>query len=230
MRLVVEDLKKGSGAPAEKGDEIYVRYFNFDYKSHQVYEDRWNEVVDFSFTLGSGEVLGAWETGLQGMKAGGRRELIVPERISYGNDQVYVIELLSVSAPKRVEGARVKRVDGTGAKPQIQIPPGRPPKKLVVRELKAGSGKGAVWGERLAVRYVGVKYKTKEVEDRWNEKPPYSFVFGEGDVREGWEIGLKGMKLGARRELILPSRLAYGTGALIYVIELIEMEKLKSLG
>lgn len=140
-KLALEDLEKGSGIPAEKGDEISVRYFNFDYKSHRVYEDRWNDVQPFSFVLGSDEVLDAWETGLKGMKAGGRRELIVPKAISYGNvDQIYVIELLSITSPKpavKREPSAVRRVAGTGAKPRIQIPPGPPPKRLVVRELRA---------------------------------------------------------------------------------------------
>ena len=48
---------------------------------------------------------------------------------------------------------------------------------------------------------------------------------GSGEVRDGWETGLKGMRVGGRRELILPSMLAYGTGALIYIVELLAIEK-----
>jgi peptidylprolyl isomerase len=227
-KVVVEDLEGGAGPPAEKGDLLTIRYFNFDYESHQVYEDRWSDEDAFSFTLGADEVLGTWEAGLRGMKVGGRRELIVPKEMAYGNvDQVYVVELLSVESPEAGvrEVGGLRKVVGTGAKPRLEIPPGPPPDELVVRELKPGVGKSVESGERLGVRYVAKRYGSDVVEDRWEEQPPYSFVLGEGDVREGWEIGLKGVKLGARRELILPSRLAYGTGAMVYVVEAIEAEK-----
>jgi peptidylprolyl isomerase len=117
--------------------------------------------------------------------------------------------------------------EAAGTVPAVHIPPGPPPKNLIVRELKKGSGKEAVAGDELSVRYVAVDYKTKKVfQDLWNAEPPYGFVLGQGEVRKGWEIGLKGIKVGGRRELLLPSRLAYGEGALAYVVELIGIEKL----
>ena len=111
--------------------------------------------------------------------------------------------------------------------PKIQVPPGPPPKKLIVKNLKQGTGTVAKYGQELGVRYVSVTYKTgKEFEDRWNQPIPFSFPLGSGQVLKGWEIGLKGIRVGGRRELILPPRLAYGTGtsALIYVVELISVK------
>jgi FKBP-type peptidyl-prolyl cis-trans isomerase len=115
----------------------------------------------------------------------------------------------------------------TGAKkqPEITVPPGPPPKNLVVRQLKEGFGVAAKPGDGLGVQYVGVNYRTgKPFEVRWQEPPPFSFTLGAGEVRKGWEIGLKGIRVGGRRELILPSRLAYGNGALVYVVELLSIE------
>jgi FKBP-type peptidyl-prolyl cis-trans isomerase len=228
-KLVVDDIEKGSGPPAKEGDEMSVRYFRFGYKNHRIYEDHWNQRPT-SFTLGGGEMVDAWEAGLRGMKAGGRRELILPEKMTFGGAaEIYVIDALSVKPSKLPDetgpNASLRKVKGTGATPKIKIPPGPPPKELVVRELKKGSGRGAVRGERLGVRSLGVNYKTHRVQSLWSSNPPYSFVLGAGTVRKGWEIGLKGMKLGARRELLLPSRLAYGDGPMVYVVELLEMEK-----
>lgn len=122
--------------------------------------------------------------------------------------------------------AKATRVVEVPPKPTIRVPPGPPPKNLVVRELKKGSGPGAKHGQRLTVRHVGVNYKTgEEFEVFWGPGSTFSFNFGSGEVRDGWETGLKGMRVGGRRELILPSRLAYGTGALIYIVELVEIEK-----
>lgn len=121
-------------------------------------------------------------------------------------------------------------VDGTPAPPKVTVPPGPPPENLVVKILKKGVGNiRAKWGQRLTVHFVGVNYKTKEqFEAFWGKNDVFSFTFGSGEVRKGWEIGLKGMKLGGQRELILPSRLAYGTGALLYVVELVAIEPLST--
>ncbi len=67
-------------------------------------------------------------------------------------------------------------------------------------------------------------FKTKDVYyDFWNANTVYSFILGNGTVRKGLEIGLKGIRAGGRRELIMPSRLAYGKGALAFVFELIKI-------
>lgn len=77
----------------------------------------------------------------------------------------------------------------------------------------------------MRVRFVGVSYETgKEFEVHWGKSGIFDFTLGIEEVRKGWDIGLKGIKVGGRRELTLPSRLAYGTGALLYVVELVEID------
>jgi peptidylprolyl isomerase len=95
--VVVEDLVEGGGAAAKDGDELSVRYINFNYNDGKVYEDTWTPPAPIKFELGRGEVLEAWETGLKGMKPGGRRSLIVPAKDAYGEiPQVYVVELTAI--------------------------------------------------------------------------------------------------------------------------------------
>jgi peptidylprolyl isomerase len=95
--LVVKELRKGSGPVSRDGDELSVRYINFDYNTGDGYEERWSPPRPFSFQLGRGEALDAWETGLKGMAVKGRRALIVPAKDAYGNTpQVYVLELVSL--------------------------------------------------------------------------------------------------------------------------------------
>lgn len=119
----------------------------------------------------------------------------------------------------------VTEIAGSAKRPKVTVPPGPPPKNLVVRDLKEGFGAVARHGQRLGVQYVGVNYRTgEEFEVFWGKSGPFHFAFGTGEVRKGWDIGLKGMKVGGRRELILPSRLAYGTGPLLYVVELVSIE------
>lgn len=97
-------------------------------------------------------------------------------------------------------------------KPTVKVPKGSPPKKLVTEDLEEGSGPAAKAGEEVSVNYVGVNYKTgKEFDSSWSRNEPFTFSLGSGMVIPGWEEGVVGMKVGGRRELIIPPELGYGS-------------------
>jgi peptidylprolyl isomerase len=119
-------------------------------------------------------------------------------------------------------------------KPKVTVPKGAPPKKLVVRELDEGTGVEAQSGDEVTVQYVGVDYGNgKEFDSSWSRNEPFTFTLGAGQVIPGWDQGVEGMKVGGRRELIIPPELAYGeAGAppkigpnetLVFVIDLLEV-------
>lgn len=61
------------------------------------------------------------------------------------------------------------------------------------------------------MHYVGVAYSTgEEFDASWNRGEPLSFRLGAGQVIAGWDQGIQGMKVGGRRQLIIPPDLAYG--------------------
>ena len=96
-------------------------------------------------------------------------------------------------------------------KPQVTVPDGAPPKKLGVKDLEVGSGPAAKAGDEVTVQYVGVGYDSKEEFDSsWSRGEPFPFNLGAGEVIAGWDQGIEGMKVGGRRELIIPPDLAYG--------------------
>lgn len=120
-------------------------------------------------------------------------------------------------------------------KPKVTVPTGAPPKKLEIKELHEGDGAEAKAGSKVTVQYVGVNYKNgKEFDSSWSRDEPFSFTLGAGEVIPGWDQGVEGMKVGGRRELIIPPELAYGeAGAppsigpnetLVFVIDLLEVE------
>jgi peptidylprolyl isomerase len=115
-------------------------------------------------------------------------------------------------------------VQGRGPKPKLHYP-SEPPRHVVVRVLREGSGPRLRAGDNLAARYVGGNAKTKFVQDFWSEESPYRFRLGGNALGKAWVVGLEGMRLGGRRELIVPSRLAYGDGMWVYVIEPLDLEK-----
>ena len=105
--------------------------------------------------------------------------------------------------------------------PRIRIRPGPPPKKLIVKNLKVGTGPAVnELDDKITVHYVGVTYATgDQFYSTWEAGGPSKFLLEE--THEGWERGLMEIKAGGRRELIIPSELAYGTGTLVYVIEMV---------
>jgi peptidylprolyl isomerase len=96
-------------------------------------------------------------------------------------------------------------------RPKVEVPQGAPPKKVVTKELEEGSGPAAKAGDQVTVQYVGVNYRSgKEFDASWDRGEPFAFTLGVHEVISGWDIGIEGMKVGGRRELIIPPNHAYG--------------------
>ena len=96
-------------------------------------------------------------------------------------------------------------------KPEIDFPGGEPPKNLEITDVWEGDGAVAKAGDTVAVHYVGVAYSTgEEFDASWNRGEPLQFRLGVGQVIAGWDQGVQGMKVGGRRQLIIPPDLAYG--------------------
>jgi peptidylprolyl isomerase len=95
--------------------------------------------------------------------------------------------------------------------PKVTPPGGKAPEKLVVKDLITGTGPEAKSGDTVTVNYVGVLFKGgKKFDASWKRKEPFTFTIGQKQVIAGWEQGLIGMKVGGRRELIIPADLGYG--------------------
>jgi peptidylprolyl isomerase len=102
---------------------------------------------------------------------------------------------------------------------------GRPPNKLVARDLRKGTGALVKRSDTVLLDYVAASYKTGKVfEDTWTGAQARPSRFPLEEVIKGWEEGVPGMRVGGRRELLVPSKLAYGQGAVLYVIDLVEID------
>ena len=117
--------------------------------------------------------------------------------------------------------------------PKITIPKTPAPKKLVSADLIAGTGTAALPGDTISVNYVGALYSNGKIFDAsWLRKQTLSFLIGSTppSVITGWDEGLRGMRVGGRRELTIPPALAYGkssTGSipanstLVFIVDLL---------
>ncbi|MCW2898993.1 MAG: peptidylprolyl isomerase FKBP-type [Streptosporangiaceae bacterium] len=117
-------------------------------------------------------------------------------------------------------------------RPEIDFPEGAPPENLEITDLVVGDGPEATHGSSVSVQYVGVAFSTgEEFDASWNRGQPFEFPLGGRRVIAGWDLGVKGMKVGGRRRLVIPPHLGYGNrgagGAikpgetLIFVVDLI---------
>ncbi len=119
-------------------------------------------------------------------------------------------------------------------KPEIEFPGDEPPADLVVTDVAEGDGAEAVAGKIVSLHYVGVAHSTgEEFDASYNRGQPLQFQLGSGQVIPGWDTGVQGMRVGGRRQLVIPPHLAYGDrGAggviapgetLIFVVDLVEV-------
>jgi peptidylprolyl isomerase len=117
-------------------------------------------------------------------------------------------------------------------KPVVTVPSTPPPKTLVIKDLIVGTGKAAQSGSTVTVNYVGVLYKTgKQFDSSWSRNQLFTTPLSTSSVIPGWVQGIAGMKVGGRRELIIPPSLGYGAAGsgstippnstLVFVVDLI---------
>jgi len=120
-------------------------------------------------------------------------------------------------------------------KPEVTVAPGTPSGILEVDDLAAGDGAEATPGSTVTVHYVGVAHSTgAEFDASWNRGEPFVFALGGGQVIRGWDMGVKGMRVGGRRKLVIPPHLGYGSSGagaairpnetLIFVVDLIDVQ------
>jgi peptidylprolyl isomerase len=122
-----------------------------------------------------------------------------------------------------------------GTEPTVTVPPGAPPTQLETADLIVGTGATAKAGDSVTVQYVLATYSSgKVIQASWTSQP-FTFELGAGQVIKGWDEGVVGMKVGGRRELIIPPSLGYGASAppgasgiaandtLVFVVDLLKI-------
>lgn len=83
--LIVEDLTVGDGAEAVAGSTVDAHYVGVAWSTGEEFDASWNRGSALSFPLGRGHVIAGWDQGIAGMKVGGRRRLVIPPNMAYGD-------------------------------------------------------------------------------------------------------------------------------------------------
>lgn len=105
--------------------------------------------------------------------------------------------------------------------------------ELQIEDQKIGTGETAVSGKKVTVNYAGTLTNGSKFDSSYDRNQPFSFTLGAGEVIEGWDLGVEGMKVGGKRKLTIPPSLGYGSSdlgvippnsTLIFEVELLKVE------
>ncbi|MFC5993081.1 FKBP-type peptidyl-prolyl cis-trans isomerase [Pseudonocardia hispaniensis] len=105
--LVTEDIQLGDGAEATAGSTVSVHYVGVAHSTGEEFDASWNRGQPLQFPLGAGRVIAGWDRGVAGMRVGGRRRLVIPPHLGYGDrgaggvikggeTLIFVVDLLEV--------------------------------------------------------------------------------------------------------------------------------------
>jgi peptidylprolyl isomerase len=229
--LQYRDIEEGKGAKPEDEEVCVVHYTGWlwvnDAKGKK-FDSSKDRGVPFAFPLGQHKVIAGWDEGVASMKVGGKRDLIIPPELGYG-ERGYP----GAIPPNSTLFFEVELLDKFN----------KTESGLQYRDVKVGTGETPKAGQTCVMHYTGWLWRNpgkgqKFDSSRDNGPPPkgqpFSFRLGAGEVIGGWDEGVATMKVGGKRELIIPPKLGYGaTGSsgvippnatLFFEVELLEVK------
>jgi peptidylprolyl isomerase len=203
------ELAAGTGPAPKPGDIVSVHYTG-TLTDGTVFDSSYKRGEPIKFPLGRGRVIPGWDEGIALMKKGGKARLIIPPKLGYGErgaggvippnaTLVFEVELVDIqagvaSAPTKVDAAKY-----------ITTPSG-----LKYYDLKVGDGPSPTKGQKVNVHYSGWLTDGTLFDSSVERGQPFSFTLGAGEVIPGWDEGVATMKVGGKRQLVIPPNLAYG--------------------
>jgi peptidylprolyl isomerase len=209
--LVITDITEGEGEAADEGSTVYVYYVGVLSEDGKRFDGNFGS-DPFAVTLGTGAVIKGWDTGLLGMKVGGRRQLDIPADLAYGSagsgeaippDSAisFIVDVVAIVPP----------IDPADA-PEITIEGGDNVDALVSEDLVVGDGDEATTGSNVLVHIIAFNGATgEELATTWGDPSPVALLLEEGGSLPGLVEGIPGMKVGGRRQLTIPFADAFGT-------------------
>jgi len=227
------DLTLGDGAEAVAKDTVST-HFTMWVKTDTGYDFIVTSAdnTPVRFVVGRGDaVFPGWEEGVTGMKVGGKRFLVVPPELGLGEQGngeippnatlVLEIQLVEVIEPRVATKIDEKDYTTTAS-------------GLKYSDLKAGTGETPTAGQTVVVHYTGWLEDGTQFDSSVDRGEPFTFPIGQGSVIPGWDEGVATMKVGGKRQLVIPAALAYGeagsgsvippNATLIFEVELLEIQ------
>lgn len=229
--LQYTEVVAGTGPQPQPGQVVAVHYTG-TFEDGTVFDS--SEGRDpIRFALGKGMVIPGWDEGIALMNQGGQAILVIPPELAYGEagagdvippnaTLIFDVELVEVG-----EGApdTPTQVDASA---YITTPQG-----LQYADLVVGAGPTPMPGQVVVVHYTGWLADGGKFDSSLDRGEPFAFNLGMGQVIAGWDLGVKGMAVGGKRQLVVPPQLGYGergagdvippNATLIFDVELLEL-------
>jgi FKBP-type peptidyl-prolyl cis-trans isomerase len=225
------DIEVGTGAEAISNTVVttpYTIWVKGDTADEYIVSSTDGQPI--SFSVGKGDtVFPGWEEGVQGMKVGGKRQLVIPPELALGAQGanripanatlIMEIGLTDVREPVKMSVVDPKDYTTTAS-------------GLEYYDVTKGTGAEVKAGDNVTVHYTGWLEDGTQFDSSVDRGEPFTFTLGQNSVIPGWEEGLIGMKVGGKRQLRIPAALAYGTqgsgpippdATLIFDIELLDI-------
>lgn len=226
--LQYADLEEGSGDEVVEGDIVSTNFSIWLEDGTFVASSEGREPL--AFTVGNGDVVfPGWEEGVTGMQAGGTRYLVVPADLGLGEQGggdippgatlLMEIELVSITQPAVQE--EVDPDDFTETESGLKY-----------FDIVEGDGEEVTAGQTVSVHYSGWLEDGTKFDSSVDRGTPFTLTVGTGQVIAGWDEGLQGMRVGGKRQLVIPAELGYGAAGagqippgatLIFDVEVLEI-------
>jgi peptidylprolyl isomerase len=230
--LQYADLTEGKGAEAEQASIVsthFTIWVQGDKEDEFVFSSEGGDPV--SFIVGGGTVFPGWEEGVLNMKQGGVRQLVIPPDLALGEaggngippNATVVMEIELVEVREPITMTDVDEDDYTTTESGLKY-----------YDLVEGKGDMPEAGQTVVVHYTGWLEDGTQFDSSLNRGTPFTFTLGQGSVIQGWDEGLATMKVGGKRQLVIPPDLGYGDqgsggtippgATLIFEVELLEIQ------
>jgi peptidylprolyl isomerase len=230
--LKYSDLTIGEGTQAITNSIVTTGYTVWVQGETPEFVARSEDGQPVTFVIGRGDqVFPGWEEGVRNMKVGGKRYLLIPPDLAFGEQAtgnipanatlIMEIELLEVREP--VTQTEVSPDQYTTTESGLKY-----------YDIVVGDGATPSQGQVVTVHYTGWLEDGTVFDSSVERGEPFTFALGVGGVIPGWDEGLASMKVGGKRQLMVPADLAYGEqgsggvippgATLIFDVELISVE------
>ena len=226
--LKYRDIEEGEGESPTVGQNCVVHYTGWLWENDAKGKEFDSSVKrrPYSFHLGEREVMNGWDEGISTMKVGGKRELIIPADLAWGERGAG-----GVIPPNATLMYEVKLIE-LGKKWQ------KTESGLEYADEKEGTGAEPMTGQTCLMHYTGWLWKDgakgRKFDSSVGRGQPYSFPIGVGRVIKGWDEGVATMKVGGRRGLRIPAKLGFGAegdgddippnATLLFEVELLQVK------
>lgn len=206
-------LKPGKGPVCQKKQWATLHYTGWLQEGGKQFDSSRLRGKPFGIIAGGGAVIPGFDEGVLGMAVGEQRQIIIPPKLGYGekgagrgvippnSTLIFELELMELGAviepsakPTKVDEKAIKTT-ASGLKYAI---------------ITEGKGAVADKGQQVTMHYTGWLKDGKKFDSSLDRGQSFQFNLGAGEVIKGWDEGVQGMKIGEKRQLIIPASLGYG--------------------